>query len=42
MKASKLYKEAKLNDQAKFGFIREAIKFDQHMLRFVFLRKVDT
>ena len=42
VKASKLYKEAKFNDQAKFGLIREAIKSDQGMLQFVFLRKADT
>ena len=42
MKASKLYKEAKFNDQAKFGLILEAIKSDQGMLQFVFLRKADT
>ena len=28
LKASKLYKVAKFNHQAKFGLIREAIKFD--------------
>ena len=42
MKAIKLYKEAKFNDQAKFGLIREAFKSDQGMLQFVFLRKADT
>ena len=42
VKASKLYKEAKFNEQAKFGLIREAIKSDQGMLQFVFLRKADT
>ena len=42
MKASKLCKEAKFHDQARFGSIREAIKSDQEMLQFVFLRKGDT
>ena len=42
VKASKLYKEAKFNEQAKFGLIREAIKFDQGMSQFVFLIKADT
>ena len=42
VKASELYKEAKFNDRAKFGLIREAIKFDQGILQFVFLRKADT
>ena len=37
VKARKLYKEAKFNDQAKFRLVREAIKFDQ-----VILRKADT
>ena len=32
VKASKLYKEAKLTYQAKFGLIREAMKSDQDML----------
>ena len=41
LKSRKLYKEAKFNDQAKFGLIREAIKFGQGMLQFVFLRKPD-
>ena len=36
-----MYKAAKFNDQAKFGLIREAIKSDQGMLQFVFLRKED-
>ena len=34
--------EAKANDRAKFGLSREADKFDQGMLQFVFLRKADT
>ena len=42
IKARKLYKEAKFNGHAKFGLIREAFKFGQGMLRFVFLRKADT
>ena len=42
MKASKLCKVAKFNDQTKFGLIREAIKSDQGMLQFVFLRKAYT
>ena len=42
VKASKLYKLAKFNDQAKFGLVREAIKSNQVMLQFVFLRKADT
>ena len=42
VKASKLYKEAKFKDQAKFGLIREAIKSDQGMFHFVLLRKADT
>ena len=41
VKESKLYKEAKFNDQAKFGSIREATKFDQGMLQFVFLGKAN-
>ena len=41
VKASKLCKEAKFNDQAKFWLIREAIKSDQGMLQFVLLRKAD-
>ena len=41
MKASKLYKEAKFNDQAKFGLLREAILSDKGMLQFIFLRKAD-
>ena len=41
MKASKLYKSAKFNDQAKFGLIREATNSDQSMLQFVFSRTVD-
>ena len=32
MKESKLYKEAKFNDQAKFGLIRETAESDQGML----------
>ena len=42
VKASKLHMEAKFNDRAKFGLIREAIKSDQGMLNFVFLRMTDT
>ena len=42
VKAIKLRKETNLNDQAKFGLIREAIKSDQGMLQFVFLSKADT
>ena len=42
LKATKFYKEAKFNDQAKFGSIGEAIKSDRSMLQFVFLRKADT
>ena len=42
VKASKLYKEAKFDDQAKFRLIREAIKSDQGMLQFLFLRKANT
>ena len=41
VKATKLYKEAKFNDQAKFGLTREAIKSDQAMLQLLFLRKAD-
>ena len=41
VKASKLYREAKFNDQAKFGLIREAIKSDQGMSQFAFWRKAD-
>ena len=41
MKASKLCKEAKFNDKAKFGLIREAIKFDQDMFQFLFLKNAD-
>ena len=36
-----MYKEAKFNDQAKFGLVREAIKSDEGMLQFVFWRKTD-
>lgn len=36
-----LYRLARYNDQNKFGFIREAIKFDQGMSQFKFLRKLD-
>ena len=42
VKASKLYEEAMFNDRAKFESIREAIKFDQGILQFVFLRKAGT
>ena len=42
VKASRLYKEAKFNDQAKFGLVREAIKSDQGKSQIVFLRKADT
>ena len=42
MKVGKLYKEAKFNDHEKSGLIREAIKSDQGMLQFVFLRMADT
>ena len=34
--------DSKFNAQSKFGLIREAIKSDQTMLQFVFLRKADT
>ena len=39
LRANKLYKEAKSNNQAKFGLIRETVKSDQGMLQFVFLTK---
>ena len=42
VKASKMYKEAEFNDQAKFGLIREAIRSDQGTLQSRFLRKADT
>ena len=42
MKVRKLCKEANFNDQAKFRLIREAIKFDQGMLQFVFVEEADT
>ena len=42
LKANKLYKEAKFNDRANCGLIREAIKSDKGMLQFAFLRKEDT
>ena len=42
VKASKLCKETKFNDQAKFGLIREAVKSDKGMLQFLFSRKADT
>ena len=41
-KTNKLYKEADLNDQAKFGLIRKANRPDQGMLQFVFLRNAAT
>ena len=41
LKPSKLYKEAKFNYQANFGLIREAIRSDQGLLQFAFLRKAD-
>ena len=41
VKASELYKEADFNDLANFGLIREAIKSDQGMIHFVFLRNAD-
>ena len=40
--ASKLYKAANFNDQAKFGLVGEAMKSDQGMLQFESLRKGDT
>ena len=42
VKANKLYKEAKFNDQANFGLIREATKSDQVVLQFLALKKADT
>ena len=41
MKASKLYKEAKFNEQANFGLLSEDIKSDKGMSQFIFLRKAD-
>ena len=41
-KADKLYTQAKFNDQAKFGLIREAIKADQTLLQFVLIRGAKT
>lgn len=38
MKADKLYQEAKLGEQEKFGLVREALKADQMLLSFVLLR----
>ena len=42
VKASKFYSEAKFNDRAKFGLIREVIKSDKGMLQFLFLSKAYT
>ena len=42
VKASKFYKEAKFNDRAKFGLIREFIKSEKGTLQFLFLRKAYT
>ena len=41
LKPSKIYKEAKFNDRAKFGLIREIFKSDQGMLQFVSLKEAD-
>lgn len=38
LKESELYKEAKCNDLAKPGLIREAINFAYGVLQFVFFR----
>ena len=41
VKASKLYKEAKFNDRAKFGLIREAINSDRGTLQSAFLKMAE-
>ena len=37
-RADKLYSEAKFNEQAKFGLLRDSLKSDQMLLQFVLSR----
>ena len=42
VRASKLYKEAKSNEETKHGMIMEAIQSDKGLLQFVLLREATT
>ena len=39
IRADKLYSQAKFNDQAKFGLLRDSLKSDQMLLQFVLFRE---
>ena len=38
-RADKLYSQAKFNEQAKFGLLRDSLKSDQMLLQFVLFRR---